>query len=126
MGTKESPLNHKKNDKTQAFYQKLMQATNAVGAPHFGTQPEEDRSINISRDDSITPGMFKPDPLNPGHYKAHEVTIKAMRKDIFVGGSDEFIDLEKPYTCQNCSHKLDTQFWIFCPYCEASFPKDLE
>lgn len=115
-----------KDNKTEAFYQQLMQATNAIGAPHFGKQPQEERQVNIRRDDSVSPGMFKPDPLNPGHFKAHEVTIRAMRKDLFVGGSDEFIDLEKPYTCQKCGQKLDVQFWIFCPFCEASFPKDLE
>ncbi len=119
-------MSRKKDDQTEAFYQKLMQATNAVNAPHFGRQPEEERQVNIRRDDSISPGMFKPDPLNPGHYKAHEVTIRAMRKDLFVAGSDEFIDLEKPYTCQKCGQNLDIQFWIFCPFCEASFPKDLE
>ncbi len=119
-------MSKKNRDETEAFYQKLMQATNAVDAPHFGRQPEEQRQVNIRRDDSVSPGMFKPDPLNPGHYKAHEVTIRAMRKDLFVGGSDEFIDLEKPYTCQKCGQNLDIQFWVFCPYCEASFPKDLE
>ncbi len=114
------------SDTTEEFYQKLMQATNAVNAPHFGRQAQEERQVQIRRDDSISPGMFKPDPLNPGHFKAHEVTIRAMRKDLFLAGSEEFIDLEKPYICQKCSQKLDIQFWTFCPYCEASFPKDIE
>ena len=112
------------SEQTQAFYEKLMQATNAVNAPHFSNQPEKEFDVKI-RDDSVSPGMFKPDPLNPGHYKAHEVTISAMRKDLFVAGSEEFIDLQKTYFCQSCSQELDTQFWTFCPYCEASFPKDL-
>ena len=113
-------------DQTDAFYQKLMQATNAANAPHFGNQPEEEFNVRIRRDDNVSPGMFKPDPLNPGHYKAHELTIKAMRKDLFFGGSDEFVDLERPYTCVSCGQNLDIQFWTFCPYCEASFPKDLD
>ena len=114
------------SEQTQAFYEKLMQATNAVNAPHFSNQPEKEFDVKIRRDDSVSPGMFKPDPLNPGHYKAHEVTIRAMRKDLFVAGSDEFLDLEKPYTCQKCRQNLDLQFWTFCPYCEAPFPADTE
>ncbi len=115
----------KKRPETEDFYRKLMQATNAIGAPHFGEKPEEVK-VDIRPDSSIGPGMFKPDPLKPGHYKAHPTTIRAMRKDIFVGGSDEFIDLEKPYTCFKCRQNLDLQFWTFCPFCEAPFPKDLE
>jgi hypothetical protein len=115
-----------RNSETEAFYQKLMMATNAVNAPHFRSTPEQQYQVQIRRDDSVSPGMFKPDPLAPGHFKAHEVTIKAMRKDLFVGGSDEFIDLEKSYTCQKCSQIIDIQFWTFCPFCEASFPDDIE
>ena len=48
-------------------------------------------------------------------------TIAAMRKDIFVGGTEEFSDLEKIVTCSGCQKELDQQFWIFCPYCEAKF-----
>ncbi|MCR9203227.1 MAG: hypothetical protein NXH75_01530 [Halobacteriovoraceae bacterium] len=116
----------KKNPETEEFYRKLMQATNAVGAPHFGKQEEERVRVNIRPDKSISPGMFKPDPLNLGHFKAHPTTIEAMRKDIFVGGSDEFVDLEQSYICEGCKRDLDVQFWLFCPYCEAEFPKELK
>lgn len=116
----------KKKPETEDFYLKLMEATNAVGAPHFGDQAEKTVKVDIRPDESINPGMFKPDPLKPGHFKAHPTTIRAMRKDIFVGGSDEFIDLEQSYICQSCKTELDVQFWLFCPYCEAEFPKDLK
>ena len=119
-------MSKKRNPDTDAFYQKLMSATNAIGANHFTPQAEEEVKVNIRPDDKISPGMFKPDPLNPGHYKAHSVTIRAMSKDLFVAGSDEFLDLEKPYTCQKCRQNLDLQFWTFCPYCEAPFPADTE
>lgn len=116
----------KKNPTTDEFYRKLMQATNATGHAHFQDQPDQEFKVNIRPDESISPGMFKPDPLQPGQYKAHPTTIRALRKDIFVGGSDEFIDLEKPYICESCKTNLDLQFWFFCPFCEAPFPKGLE
>lgn len=116
----------KKKPETEDFYKKLMAATNAVGAPHFAPKEQEKYQVNIRPDNSISPGMFKPDPLNPGHFKAHPTTIAAMRKDIFVGGSDEFVDLEQSYICQSCKKELDVQFWLFCPYCEAKFPSDLK
>lgn len=116
----------KKKPTTEDFYKKLMSATNATGHAHFDQERPEEVKIDIRPDTSINPGMFKPDPLKPGHYKAHPTTIRAMRKNIFVGGEDGFIDLEKPYTCSKCKTDLDLQFWTFCPYCEAPFPKDLE
>lgn len=106
------------------LYEKLMRATNAAGQQHFNDQHEEIK-VNINPDTSVSPGNFKPDLLHPGHYKAHPTTIRAMRKDIFVGGSDEFLDLEKTYICNSCHSQLDLQFWHFCPYCEAEFPSDL-
>lgn len=116
----------KKLPTTEDFYQKLMSATNATGHAHFNADKPKEVQVDIRPDSAISSGMFKPDPLKPGHYKAHPITIRAMRKNIFVGGEDEFIDLEKPYTCQKCNTELDLQFWTFCPYCEAPFPKDLE
>lgn len=116
----------KRNPSTDEFYRKLMQATSATGQAHFQKDPSEKINVNIRPDESISPGMFKPDPLQAGHYKAHPTTIKALRKDIFVGGQDEFIDLEKTYICNGCKRELDLQFWSFCPFCEAPFPKDVE
>ncbi len=116
----------KNKPSTEEFYRKLMQATSATGHAHFQKEPDQDFKVNIRPDTSVSPGMFKADPLQPGGYKAHPTTIAALRKDIFVGGSDEFIDLEKPYTCTGCQKELDLQFWFFCPFCEAPFPKDLE
>lgn len=103
-----------------------MQATNAAGHAHFNKQVSEEIKVNIRPDTAITPGKFKPDPLMPGHFKAHPTTIRAMRKDLFVGGEDDHIDLEKTYNCQSCHKELDIQFWLFCPFCEAPFPKDLD
>lgn len=107
-----------------SLYHKLLSATNAAGQQHFNHNYEEIK-VNINPDSSVSPGNFKPDLLHPGHYKAHPTTIRAMRKDIFVGGQDEFVDLEKSYICESCHTELDLQFWTFCPYCEAEFPPGL-
>lgn len=103
---------------------KLKAAKNAANKAQFHPDYEEIK-VNIRPDNNMNPGKFKPDLLTPGHYKAHPVTIRAMRKDIFSAGSDEFLDLEKPYTCIKCNTELDLQFWHFCPYCEAMFPSDV-
>ncbi len=107
------------------LYRALLEATNATGQAHFASQPEEVHNVQIRPDKSINPGNFKPDPFIPGGYKAHPVTIRAMRPDIFIGGDEMFEDLEVLYKCIKCQKELDLQFWKFCPYCEAQFPKDL-
>jgi len=104
--------------------EKLKRAENAAGMAQFSPDYEEIK-VQISPDKSINPGKFKPDFLKPGHYKAHPTTIKAMRKNLFSAGSDEFLDLEKTYICESCKTTLDLQFWTFCPYCEAHFPQDI-
>jgi hypothetical protein len=105
------------------LYESLMRASNAGGKQHFSNDYEEVK-VNINPDKNVSLGNFKPDLLNPGHYKAHPTTIAAMRKDLFTAGSDEFLDLEKPYICEGCKRTLDMQFWQFCPYCETHFSND--
>jgi hypothetical protein len=108
-----------------SLYSKLMGATNAIDQQHFASAPEEVYQVQIRVDEKIGPAMFKPDPFIPGGYKANSLTIKAMRPDVFVGGDEVFEDLEVLYNCIKCDKELDLQFWKFCPYCEAHFPKDL-
>tara|TARA_R110002072_G_scaffold276051_1_gene437465 strand:- start:212119 stop:212463 length:345 start_codon:yes stop_codon:yes gene_type:complete len=103
------------------LYEKLRETKNAVDKPHFQTTPEEVIQVKIRPDDSIAPGLFKPDPLIPGGYKANKITIAAMRKDIFVAGQEIFEDLEDIINCASCNKELDRQFWYFCPYCERKF-----
>lgn len=102
----------------QNLYEKLMKATNAAELPHFQRRPEEEFKVDIRPDKAIAPAMFLPDPNRPGHYRAHPTTIAAMRKDIFIGGSEMFEDLEVLYKCEGCGKEIDLQFWKFCPYCE--------
>ncbi|MCK5074423.1 MAG: hypothetical protein KAQ98_13415 [Bacteriovoracaceae bacterium] len=91
----------------------------------FSTDSPVNLMVNIRPNKSISPGKFKKDPFTPGGYLAHPNTIRAVRKEIFMAG-EEFIDLEKIYVCESCHNKVDLQFWHFCPYCEASFPKNIE
>jgi len=111
---------------TELFYKKLVNATNAASLPHFNKEKSEEYKVPIKADKGVSPGKFKADLMQPGGYRAHPTTISAMRKDLFLGGGDEFLDLEKIYQCQSCHSDIDVQFWLFCPYCEAKFPKDWE
>lgn len=108
------------NDSEKKYLQ-LKNATNVGGKAHFNLDAREDIKVHIRPDNSVRPAMFVPDPLLPGGYKAHPVTIAALKKDIFAAGSELFEDLEDLVTCESCQHELDRQFWHFCPYCEAKF-----
>lgn len=100
---------------------KLELATNAGGKSHFNIAAQEEIKVQLRADSSVRPAMFIPDPLIPGGYKAHPITLRAMRKNIFAAGNELFEDLEDLVTCESCQHQLDRQFWLFCPYCEAKF-----
>lgn len=80
--------------------------------------------VKIRPDNNIRPAMFVPDPFIPGAYKANPVTIRALRKDLNFADV-ELLDTQKLYTCISCNTKIDLQYWIFCPHCEKSLPKDL-
>ncbi|WP_417336634.1 hypothetical protein [Halobacteriovorax marinus] len=105
-----------------AAYERLMSVTNAVGKKHFIDDPTA-YQVQIRPDKSVSPGKFLNDPLIPGGYKAHPTTIRAMKKDIFAAGSELFEDLAFVINCESCKAELDLQFWHFCPFCEAQFPK---
>ena len=109
----------KKKFDPQSLYEKLMSTKGFVDNPHFHHQAQEEIKVQIRADKSVSPAKFLPDPLIPGGYKAHPQTIRAMRKDIFVGGEDEFVDLEVLIDCHSCHQRLDLQFWVCCPFCEA-------
>lgn len=107
--------------KPENLYSTLMNAQNAAGKQHFQENADSEYDVQIMADKNVSPGKFVPNVTLPGTYRAHPVTIRAMRKDIFVAGNDEFLDLEALHLCHKCSKELDLQFWIFCPYCEAQF-----
>lgn len=104
-------------------FQKLKSYNNAANTQLFDMDLQETHQVQIIPDTSVAPAKFIPDLLIPKKFRAHPVTIRAMRKELFMGGED-FIDLECLLTCASCKTELDVQFWHFCPYCEASFPKN--
>ncbi|MBC7713887.1 MAG: hypothetical protein H7177_11140 [Rhizobacter sp.] len=104
---------------------KLKSYTNIANTQLFETDYHETHQVNIIPDMSISPAQFIPDKLDSKKFRAHPVTIKAMRKELFMGGED-FIDLECLLTCASCKIEIDVQFWHFCPYCEASFPGNIK
>lgn len=103
----------------QSQFEKLKTYKNAGNLPLFHNDYHETYKVQVLPDNSIGPAKFIPDPLRPNVFKAHPVTIRAMRKELFMGGED-FVDLECLYVCASCKHEIDLQFWQFCPYCEAS------
>lgn len=104
----------------QSQFEKLKTYSNAANLPLFSPDYHESFNVNIKPDTGIARAKFIPDPLQPNIFRAHPVTIKAMRKELFMGGVD-FVDLECLRICDSCKHEIDLQFWHFCPYCEASF-----
>lgn len=104
----------------QSQLEKLKTYANAAGTPLFNTDYHEQHKVNVKPDTNIARAKFIPDKLLPNVFYAHPVTIRAMRKELFMGGVD-FIDLECLRICDSCKQKIDLQFWHFCPYCEASF-----
>lgn len=105
-------------------FEKLKTYTNAANTQLFDMDMHETHSVNVIPDKSVKPAMFIPDKLDPKKFRAHPTTIRAMRKELFMGGED-FVDLECLITCASCKTELDVQFWHFCPYCEASFPSKI-
>jgi hypothetical protein len=115
-----------KNFETQAQFERLQNAKNAVEERMFAPTPEAEIKVQIFPDKSVSPAKFIPNKTMPGTYRAHPVTIRAMRQDLFAGANNElFADLEYNIKCDSCKSIIDVQFWKFCPYCEKSFPKDL-
>jgi hypothetical protein len=110
-----------KTDELEKKLATLRQATNAGGKPNFNLGGVEKISVHLRPDNTVRPAMFVPDPLLPGGYKAHPVTLAALKKDIFAAGSELFEDLEDLVTCESCQQQIDRQFWHFCPFCEAKF-----
>lgn len=86
-----------------------------VQQPQYDLEHRQDITLNFRVDESMAPGMFKPDPLIPGGHVANSLTLRAMRADIFVLG-ESIDDLSSPYHCA-CGKELDIQFWKLCPFC---------
>ena len=99
--------------------QYLQNLKNAGDQPLLDSSPEISK-VKLVHDKTVTPGNFKQSQIDPQTYYAHPLTIRAVKKDIFMAG-DGFEDLEEIITCEGCKRKLDKQFWHFCPHCEKGF-----
>jgi hypothetical protein len=100
--------------------ERLKKIENMVGQSYYDFSNEEKIDVQILRDDSAPPAMFIPHAKYPGVYKANELTIRAMKRDIFVM-NESLDELKTQYLCSQCKNKCDQQFWHFCPYCGAKF-----
>jgi len=100
-------------------FKKLNSYTNAFDTPLFEKDYHETYKVQILPDSTVARGKFLP-TLELNVYKAHPVTIRAMRPELFMG-ADDFVDLECLHICASCKTEIDLQFWKFCPFCEASF-----
>jgi hypothetical protein len=105
----------------ELLHQSLMRNKNAAGLPLYEQYPCQEVRVQILPDKSVAAAKFLPHDSIPGSFKAHPTTIAAMRKDLFIGGTEEFSDLEKIVLCSGCQKEIDQQFWIFCPYCETKY-----
>jgi hypothetical protein len=105
----------------QQLYETLKRLTNAVDQPLLRLDLVDEVKLSLRPDRSVSPAKFRPDPLIPGGYLAHPVTLRAVRKELFSVGAEEFLDLETLIVCESCRTEIDAQFWHFCPFCEASF-----
>jgi hypothetical protein len=114
----------KKDLNPEYFYKKLMAANWEGKLPYYSNKYQE-LKIHMRQNNSVEPGVFKPDPLIPGGWIAHEQTIRAVRKDIFMGDED-FGELEILYECSSCKKTIDVQFWVLCPYCGKTIPDKFE
>lgn len=120
MSSKENDIRRYLQEKYDAdsVKKKLETYNNAANMPLFETSKHVEVKVQIRPDSRVKPALFKPDLEHPGHYLAHPQTIRAMRKDLFMGGED-FVDLEVMVQCHSCKETLDLQFWKCCPFCEA-------
>ncbi|MCY4644012.1 MAG: hypothetical protein OXB88_05285 [Bacteriovoracales bacterium] len=83
---------------------------------------KQETKVHIVPDPTVSRAKFKPDPTRPGSYLAHPISIRALKKDIFVMG-EHLSETEEVHTCPSCHVVEDRQFWHFCPHCESSWPK---
>jgi hypothetical protein len=112
-----------KNDNPENIKRYLESLKNSIGHQYLDLDKKEEFKVNIRPCSSVTPSLFKPDPLNQYGYIAHSQTIAALKKDIFMAGAN-FDELEQLIKCEECKSTIDIQFWHFCPHCGEKFDTD--
>lgn len=106
---------HRDPHKVLNYIKKLE---NEVNEPAFEIERRQDIKVKIRADEKVGPAMFKPDPFIPNGFIANQLTIRAMRSDIFVLG-ETTEDLQVFHQCA-CGKEVDLQFWKLCPFCGRS------
>ena len=105
------------NDDLNEISKYLLSLRNSAKKPLLNDSAQTSR-VQLFPDIKITSGKFKKSNVQPNTYYAHPLTIRAVKKDLFMAG-EGFEDLEDLIECQSCKKPLDRQFWHFCPYCES-------
>lgn len=103
------------SDLQQKILELLQAEQKLAGMPLWQTDFPEEVKVHFRVDESISPAKFKPDPLIPGGYKANSLTLRAMKPQLFVAGSD-LDQLCEIHHCA-CGEEWDQQFWKLCPFC---------
>lgn len=111
---------------TNFFLSKLSALKGYIDQPHLRIDRPEEYQVQLIPDQNVSPAKFIKDTKTPSSYRAHPLTIRAVRKEIFTAGDFVLDDLECLFQCEKCNHSLDLQFWNFCPYCEAHLPSPQE
>ena len=108
------------SDLLNNIFEKIKSLRNSANLPLTDNKPIE-KNIRLIRDDSVAPSKFKQSRIDPYIYYASQLTISAVKKDLFMVGND-FEDLEDIKECVDCKREIDTQFWKLCPFCEGKLP----
>lgn len=108
-------------DELERAKKHLESLKNAGNKPLLQNSPQVE-SVRILVDENVSAGMFRPHPTTPNLFYANSLTVRAVKKDLFMAGNG-FEDLERTSSCTSCSREIDTQFWSFCPYCEGKLSK---
>ena len=97
--------------------ERIRQANWEWQKPYYQKQ-SQDAAIQLRLDPSVARGKFRPHPQDPKIHLAHPTTIRALKKNIILGG-DDFLEFEEIRACGQCQKEEDQQFWHFCPHCES-------
>ena len=109
-----------KPDLINDIFKRITSLRNSANMPLTSSNPVE-KKIRLVRDESVAPSKFKQSKVDPCIYYASQLTISAVKKDLFMVGND-FEDLEEIKECVDCKREIDAQFWKFCPFCEGKLP----
>lgn len=107
------------NDQAQKILEKIKDQRHPDGSKIYLDDQPENHKVELLADNKIERGKFLPNRARVNSYWAHQVTIRAIKKDIFVLSEEELLLIDQ-VECQSCHKILDKQYWHFCPFCESN------